>query len=285
MTQELSKEELQIIKDGLARRRSQLAEAQGAAQGLAYELLTSKCVNAGYLIRDMSLMSLLPDVSLIILKLEESDEIPKETLEYLWLSEITTVFWTEVDRCEKEEFEVLQYPSEEDWTSFLTSLCAKPKSVVTNLAAKEVYKLVKQLEDKKGPVLYLGKENKDCPAMACAGVAISCGIDGTEAAKTCSSIIGFEGWPSTLKSLPEIRAAAKQARDEPIKVLGCFPYTCVMICVILRTVLCFAPCCPYSPQQREKRRQNTSQRLQAIAMSWPQDPVAKQIGAANDSRV
>merc|ERR1712139_451900 len=130
---------------------------------------------------------------------------------------------TEADGGKKEDCEVLQCPSEEDWTSFLTALCTKPKAVVTNLAAKDVYKLVKVLEDKKGPVLYLGKANKDCPAMACAAVAIS-DPDGTDAAKTCSSIIGLRGLPCTLKNFPEIRALAKQARDEPqrmLAALGC----------------------------------------------------------------
>lgn len=249
MTQELSKEELQIINDGLARRRSKTVEAQGKGQELALQWLTGKCVREGYYIRDMSAMNLLPDVSLIVLKLEESDEIPKETLDHLWLKGVSTIFWTEADGGKKEDFEVLQCPSEEDWTSFLTALCTKPKAVVTNLAAKDVYKLVKVLEDKKGPVLYLGKENKDCPAMACAAVAIS-DPDGTEAAKTCSSIIGTRGLPCTLKNFPEIRTLTKQARDEPIKAIGCLKYYCLRMFV--------------------KKRQN---------------PVAQQIDAANDSRV
>jgi len=265
MTQELSKEELQIINDGLARRRSKTVEAQGAGQGIAYQWLTGKCVKEGYLMRDMSVMNLLPDVSLIVLKLDESDEIPKETLDHLCLKGVTTVFWTEADRGEKEDFEVLQCPSKEDWTSFLTALCTKPKAVITNLAAKDLCKLVKQLEDKKGPVLYLGKENKECPAMACAAVGISCGIAGTEAAKTCSSMIGLRGWPCILKDFPEIRATAKQARDEPIKAVGCFKYYCVMM---------FA-----------SRRQKEIGQLQALAMSGPQDPVAQQINADNHSRV
>eukprot|EP00746_Dinoflagellata_sp_MGD_P139999 gnl/MRDRNA2_/MRDRNA2_73329_c0_seq1.p1 gnl/MRDRNA2_/MRDRNA2_73329_c0~~gnl/MRDRNA2_/MRDRNA2_73329_c0_seq1.p1 ORF type:complete len:253 (+),score=44.01 gnl/MRDRNA2_/MRDRNA2_73329_c0_seq1:72-830(+) len=229
MTQELSKEELQIINDGLARRSSKTVDAQSAGQGLAYQMLTSKSVKKGYLIRDMSVMNLLPDVSLIVLKLEESDEIPKETLDHLWLKGVTTIFWTETDRSGKGDFGVLQCPSDGDWTSFLAALCAKPKAVVANLAAKDVYKLVQQLEEKKGPVLYLGKESKDCPAMACSSVGVSCGIAGTEAAKACSSIISLQGWPSTLKNFLEIRAATKQARDEPIKFVGCFKYNCVMM--------------------------------------------------------
>jgi hypothetical protein len=266
MTQELSKEELQIINDGLARRRSKTVEAQGKGQELALQWLTGKCVREGFYIREMSAMNLLPNVSLIVLKLEELDEIPKETLDHLWLKGVSTVFWTEADGGKKEDCEVLQWPSEEDWlpgdrpmrteiqfprvgTSFLTALCTKPKAVVANLAAKDVYKLVTVLEDKKGPVLYLGKENKDCPAMACAAVAIS-DPDGTEAAKTCSSIIGIQGLPSTLKNFPKIRALTKQARDEPIKAVGCLKYYCLRMFV--------------------KRRQN---------------PMAQQIDAANDSSV
>merc|ERR1719235_781551 len=109
--------------------------------------------------RDMSAMNLLPDVSLIVLKLEESDEIPKETLDRLWLTGVSTVFWTEANGGKKEDCEVLQCPSEEDWTSFLTALCIKPKAVVTNLAAKDLYKLVKVLEDKKGPVTNLAAKD------------------------------------------------------------------------------------------------------------------------------
>merc|ERR1712224_215511 len=100
--------ELQIINDGLALRRTKTVEAQGAGQGLAYQWLTDKCVRKGYLIRDMSVMNLLPDVSLIVLKLDDSDDIPKETLDHLWLKGVTTVFWTEADRGEKEDFEVLR---------------------------------------------------------------------------------------------------------------------------------------------------------------------------------
>jgi len=265
MTQELSKEELQIINDGLARRRSKTVEAPGAGQVLAYKSLNEKCVYQGYCLRDMSVMNLLPDVSLIVLKLDESDEIPKETLDHLSLKGVTTVFWTEADRGEKEDFEVLQCPSEEDWTSFLTALCTKPKAVVTNLAAKDVYKLVKQLEDKKGPVLYLGKENKDCPAIACAGVGISCGIAGTEAAKTCSSIISLKGWPSALKNFLEIRAAAKQARDKPIKAVGCLKYCCLM-------TFC-------QSQFKASRQPQTA----AISEAYFAEQLL--LGAANDSRV
>lgn len=292
----LDSSELDAIREG-AIYRQELAQdlaktSLSCVEPAATQIVTKHCIQHSFLVREISVCQLLPEVRWVVLKMPSAD-LPEHQRE-LFRSKMETalpelleaglriMFWSHASAAPpllELDLLVRLNPSNVK-KGTLTSRIAKERMVlVEDVDPGEVYMLVQRLQAEVGPVMYIGVE---VVPLACAAVGVADGISATDVAKLCSNLISITFCSDALGQVPALKNEMVRLRDKPLQVYqsGNKPSPC-SCCVItgISCCLCLYGCCcgcSFCPGSSVKQLAALSE----LYDSSSEDEMTKQVQAA-----